>query len=477
MRANIRGALVSSAVGVVALLIVAVLGGAPSWAAGRSGDSHATRPTVARCAKAIFGLTARAEPVPGSADHALVARYAVLRTRRSAGDAIPSASLLRRALGTAGARTFDPSASVRLRRTGRHIGIYAVPAKLGPLQVPAGCASLPRLKGLDHVKAFAELESGSGAGICLISTSFTTPSSSGLPGQAAPKRRLTVVGASCESKTVLDNYVGTLGQDGGGSPMALVPDGVASLSYTFADGRKVTASVSGNLVAPPSNAQVLSSNGNGGASTLGQRLRADLPTRVTETRADGGPGRKLTRPSTLIPTAVKAVTVLRRVVSVLFSDTTSVDTSDYGAVCRARTHRCVGVTVTMKCAGIRRCTMYRTIHRYRYVTKRPPAGTSGPDTLATEPIVGRVNRYVARPRKLFLALQGNPHRRVTVLLDVDCVGRNSSDGTDSPPLRVTVPSRTRVGLPGPGRSYRACDVSALVVSARRTPVRTTVLRG
>jgi hypothetical protein len=44
-------------------------------------------------------------------------------------------------------------------------------------------------------------------------------------------------------------------------------------------------------------------------------------------------------------------------------------------------------------------------------------------------------------------------------------------------LKLAVPSRTPIGLPGPTRAFKACDVGALVLSKQPGPVHVTVARG
>ena len=137
----------------------------------------------------------------------------------------------------------------------------------------------------------------------------------------------------------------------------------------------------------------------------------------------------------------------------------------------------MAVTVATTCNTHERCHTTRTIHRYRYVTPNPPAGTTGPDTQPTAPIVGRVNRLVTRPAKLTLVLSGAAHHQVVVLLSVSCFSRNSEASSGGSPLEAAVPSRTPIALPGRARTFRACDVDALVTSSQHGPVHVTVARG
>jgi hypothetical protein len=137
----------------------------------------------------------------------------------------------------------------------------------------------------------------------------------------------------------------------------------------------------------------------------------------------------------------------------------------------------VAVIVTTTCDSHERCRTSRTIHRYRYVTAKPPSGTTGPNTQPTAPIVGRVNQFITRPTKLTLVLSGAPHHQVVVLLSVSCFSRNSEAAAGGPPLQVAVPSRTPIALPGLGRMFHGCDVGALVISNQHGPVHVTVARG
>ena len=210
------------------------------------------------------------------------------------------------------------------------------------------------------------------------------------------------------------------------------------------------------------------------AAELGRQLAAHLPTTVTESSAGAGPSVTLARPVSLIPDTVGSLPFLRRLSSSLSSSSSN---SSTGASCSARTHRCVAVTVTTTCDSHEHCYMSRTINRYRYVGAKPPAGTTGPDTQPTGPIVARVNRVITRQRKLTLVLSGALHRHVVVLLSVSCFSRNSAAGSGEPSLELAVPSRTPISLPGPARTFHSCDVGALVISSQRGTVHVTVARG
>jgi hypothetical protein len=466
--------------GLVVLVAMVVSTGSSPGAIARARGDHAL---LIRCVKAVLGHAGGfATPVAGSADPTLVSSLAVFRRARSAVDTLPAAAGLREQLGAAGATTYDPSAAVLLKRTGAHAAVYGVPASISLRALPVGCGGLPQFAGVGTYLASQAEETGSGPGACLISTQLvqSPPSFSSLPGQAAPKSTstLAVAGTVCESQAVMSGYVGALADDRLGSPdaLALIPDGVTAITYTLADGRRLIAPVAGNLVTPPAALLIPPTAHPPSATELGQQLAAHLPTTVTETGAGANPIASLNRPDSLIADAVGSFLFVRGLLT-SSSVSSSGSTSDTGASCSARTHRCVAVTVTTTCSSDERCQTTRTIHRYRYVTPKPPAGTTGPDTQPTAPIVGRVNRFITRPTKLTLVLSGAPHRQVGVLLSVSCFSRGSGAGIASPPLQVAVPSRTAIALPGPARTFRACDVGALVISSQHGRVHVTVARG
>ncbi|MGO9902321.1 MAG: hypothetical protein ACLP0J_22115 [Solirubrobacteraceae bacterium] len=74
-------------------------------------------------------------------------------------------------------------------------------------------------------------------------------------------------------------------------------------------------------------------------------------------------------------------------------------------------------------------------------------------------------------------LSGAFHHQVTVLWSVTCFARNSGASGGGPPLQVAVPSRTLIALPGPARTFNACDVDSLVISSQHGPVQVTVTNG
>jgi hypothetical protein len=471
----------AAAVGLVVLVVMVVTSAPSSGAVARGGGDRAL---LTRCVKVVLGFAGgSATPVVGSADPALVSSVAVFRRARSTVDTLPAAARLREELAAAGATTYDPSAAVLLTRTGAHAAVWGVPATISLPVLPAGCGSLPQLAGVGAYLASQADESGSGPGACMISTQLvqSEPSGSFLPGEAAPKptRTLTVAGAVCKSEAVLSGYVGALGDErlGSAHELALIPDGVTAITYALADGRQLTAPVVGNLVAPPAALSIPPTAHPLTAAVLGQQLAAHLPTTVTETGPGGYPIASLTRPDSLIADIVGSFSFLRGLLAPSSISSSSSSTSGTGASCSAGTHRCVAVTVTTTCNSHERCQTTRTIHRYRYVTAKPPAGTTGPDTQPTAPIVGRVNRFITRPAKLTLVLSGAPHHQVGVLLSVHCFSRNLASIVGAPPLQVAVPSRTPIALPGPARTLHACDVGALVTSSQHGPVHVTVAHG
>lgn len=429
-----------------------------------------------RCAAALFGPESGhpARPVAGSAGPTVVSSFAVFRRHRTAADRL-SVGGLGRTLADAGALTYDPSAAVRLLRSGAHGTLYAVPATLAAESLPAACAGRA---GARAYLAQRMDDLGSGPGACLIATQLVPPPPSLLPGRTRPGPRLVVSAAQCESEVVLSGYVGALGEGDLGTAQvhALIPDGLSSITYTFSDGHAVTAPATGNLVtlpAPLSKHRVLRHTT---ASGLARLLAARLPTTITETGSAGQPTVTLTRPASLIADSVGAYRFLRRLALVSRSRTSGTSTSSSGASCSARTHRCVAVTVTMRCPSARHCHLSRTIHRYRYRTARPPRGTTHAGRQPTGPILARVVRVLTRPTKIALQLRGAPRHRVEVLVSVMCSTRHGGAGISGPPLVVRVPSRTPIPLPGRARSFRSCDVGALVIARGRGAVRATIVR-
>lgn len=461
--------------GIAALLAGAVVAVS---AAGAATHSRA----LIRCARLMAGGgKASAHRLPGSANPQVTGELSIFRAARTSSDTLPAASNLGQALGSAEARTYDPSASVRLHIDGTQGGfVYAVPATLSPPRVPAHCAHLSGLAGVRAVLALRTLETGSGPGICLIgihafSAQNPAPPLPGKPPLRGTGTSQTLATAGCESLAVMQSYLGMFGGAllGAGFPAVLVPDGVSSVTYALADGRQATAAVTGNLLTMPVKATADSHLGKASKRKLLRVLDAQEPVTVTQNGADGTTVATYERPPSLIPELVRQFLAIRRL---LVISTTS--SEDSYVSCSARTHRCVAVVVSSTCNVRRhRCTMRRSIKRYRYVTRRPPRGTTGHLVVPTGPVRARVDRYVRHPGRLSLVLSGTPHRRVDVLLEISCFSSRNG-GTESSgsgrPLEVAVPSRTHVVTV---RRHRGCAVNALIVSSGRGPIHARLVRG
>jgi hypothetical protein len=478
---SVRSLRVSALIAVagVAGLVVVMSGAAPIAASAQGGVDRAQ---LKRCVKAVLGVGRSATPVSGIADAQVVARFSVFRRTRSPADVLPAVAHLREALARVGATTYDPSAAVRLSHDAGQRAVYAVPATVSVTTLPGGCNRLPQFAGVGVYLALQAQFTGTGSGACLISTQVQEGASSGpsLPGMPPrkPVKALAITQSACESEAVLSGYGGAVGGLRVGAPTQgiLIPDGVSALTYTLSDGHQFTVGVAGNLATPPAALSIRPGPHGLTAAELGRQLAAHLPTTVTETGA-GVPTATLTRPVALIPDAVRGFSFLRHLLRSGSVVSTSSSSSSTSASCSAQTHRCVAVTITTTCNIHEHCQMTRTIHRYRYVGTKPPRGTTGPHNQPTAPIVGRISRLITHPRKLTLVLTGAPQGQVVVLLSVNCFARNSAAGSGGPPLNVAVPSRTPIALPGPGRAFRACDVSALVTSTQRSRVSVTVARG
>ena len=485
MSARTVRALVVVAIPALAALALAV--GTSPWAAA-AGSGSADHAFLIKCEKAILFAPdpSSALPVPGSGA-ATAAQFAVFRRPRSAADVLPAGVRIASALRFAHVASYDPTRLVRLRRQGSG-GLYALPATIGPVTLPPGCGVLPQLKGLPAYLAAQQDQRGAGPGACLFAVSREPV---GIPGPYLPGARNPTVTtrprasfATCESDTILTGYTGALGT-AFGSGLALVPDGVDAIAYTLASGRRLTMSVTGNLVTTPAALVIAPSPHRLTAAALTSELVAHLPTTIAETGPSGQLVATLSRPDTLIPDLVGEVTFLSDLVASSSrsgagsagSESSSSSSVGAGAWCQTRTHRCVAVLVNSSCDRHQRCRITRAIYRYRYVGRKPPLGSTGVDTQPTAPIVGRIDRLVSRPRTLSLAISGALHRPVVVLTAVECFARNRAAGGSSPPLHVEVPSRTRIPLPGRAGSFTACAVGALVTSAQRGAVRVRIVRG
>jgi hypothetical protein len=467
--------------GLVALAVVVLSAASASSATARG---RADRALLTHCFKAVLGIGgSSATRVSGNADPTLVASLAAFRRTRSAADTLSAVARLGGALAGAGATTYDPSAAVLLKRDGAQAAVYAVPATLALSTLPADCSGLPQFADVGAFLALRALKTGSGPGACVISTQLeqSAPPSPLLPGATPPKPTTTLAVAQvvCESEAVLSGYIGALGDAlyGSGTQPALIPDGVSAISYTLADGHRFTVPVAGNLATLPTALSLQAPVQHQTAAKLAALLSAHLPTVVTETGTGAHPIASLTRPVSLVGDAVGSFSFLRGLLSLSSVSSSSSSTSGSGASCSARNHRCLAVTVTTTCNSHEHCQTSRTIHRYRYRGAKPPAGTTGPDTQPTAPIVARTNRFVTRPTKLTLVLSGTPHRQVVILLSVSCFARNLAASGGGPPLQVAVPSRTPIALPGSARTFHACDVGALVTSTQRGSVHVAVRRG
>ena len=470
-----RVVLLTSVAGLAAVVLLVVGAASPVGAIEHGRGKSAL---LDRCVRRVLGVGRSATPVTGSADPQVVSHFAIFRQTRSDADALAGAAGLRRSLAAAGASTYDPSAAVRLTRTGSRAAVYAVPARTSVLTLPAGCSHLRQFAGVGPYLALQAQETGTGPGVCLISTQLeeSAPSGVSLPGAAAPKptKTLTVANTVCQRETVLSGYVGALGDPltGPGARLVLVADGVSAITYTLANGELFTVSVARNLATAPTALSIETTPRPQTAGELRSQLAAHLPTTVIES---GTASATLTRPVSLIPDIVGDFSFLGRLLNSSVSSTSS--TSTTGASCSAHTHRCVAVTVTTTCDSNERCRTTRTILHYRYIGARPPAGTTGPDTQPTAPIVARTNRFLTRPRNLTLVLSGTAPHHVVVLLSVSCFARNSGTTGGGSPLRLAVPSRTPIALPGPARSFHACDVAALVTSSEHSSIHVTITRG
>ena len=124
-----------------------------------------------------------------------------------------------------------------------------MPARTSALRCPPAAAACRSFAGVGAYLAVRTQETGTGPGVCLISTQLeaSAPSGVALPGAAAPKptKTLTVAQTVCQSETVLSGYVGALGDSlpGSGARLVLVPDGVSAITYTLANGHLFTVPV------------------------------------------------------------------------------------------------------------------------------------------------------------------------------------------------------------------------------------------
>jgi len=264
--------------GAVALAIVG--------AASPAGATTNASALLTHCARVLLGVErSPATPVVDSADPLLVSRFAILRRTRTHADDLPAAARLRPSLAFANATTYDPSAAVLLSRSGAQGSVYAVPATMALPVLPTECTRLPRFAGAGAYLALQAQETGSGPGACLVATQpeQVAPDGQSLPGAPPPRpaRTLTVAGAACASEAILSGYRGTLG-DGLLSPhtrLALIPDGISTITYTRANGRQFTVPVARNVARVPATLSTPSPVRHPGATELGRLLTTRCPRR------------------------------------------------------------------------------------------------------------------------------------------------------------------------------------------------------
>jgi hypothetical protein len=468
------------------VVIAALATSGAALATGATGSRGAGTRLLGRCAAIALGLGgSRAAAAPGSADPGVEAQFALLRRPRTAADALPAGADVPLILSSGGAGSFDPAASVKVESLPHHATLYAVPATVRSPVLPAVCASLPQGPDLAGVVALDAEAIGSGPGVCLVTVARALEIGR-LPGKQLP--HVLAQEASCASATVLAGYPGATGlhREAASSPF-LVPDGITSLTDTFADGRQVTIPVSGNLAtaprvkAPPSGSTRL---------TIAQ-LRADLiaavPTTVTEVGAAGAPVATLARPDDLVGNLVASFRLLRSALRGL-TGATSTGSSGATVSCQSGTHRCTSVTLSSAChsgpsgglgGGPPRCRLDRRIRRFRRSGSTPAGHAGAPNPLLTAPIRARVAQRVTHPGKLTLVLKGAPQDHVGVFASVNCFsGASAASGNPGLPIvDAAVPSRTPLTLPGPASTHHTCVVNALVTSTRHDAIRVSVARG
>jgi hypothetical protein len=411
----------------------------------------------------------------------VAAELSIFRVTRTAADTLPAAGDLGHALARAHATTYDPSASVRVNLGLVKGGpLYAVPATLTAPSLPARCAHLRALAGLRAVFALYAQAAGTGPGVCLITTQLVPAESpvSILPGKRPGKRGKshTVATANCESLTAMASYLGAtgFGLTGTAPSVALVPDGVSSVTYAFSGAPSVTRPVYGNLVTIPGSNASSVHLGTVSRAKLLRRIAALTPATVTETDASGAAVATYTRPTSLVPALANEVLLVSRLLKVVVSS----GSQQVFASCSAQTHRCVAAVVSTRCdSRHHRCTMHRTVHRYRYVGRRPPRGTTGTVEVPTGRIRARVSQYVTRPGKVNLVLRGTPHHHADVVVATSCYAGHhgaTRSAVDRQPLRVAVPSHSRIATV---RRHRTCAVNVLVTSTQPGPIHARLARG
>jgi hypothetical protein len=415
-----------------------------------------------KCLRLVLsGSDRSARAVPGSAGQDVLAQFAALRDA-SGNVTLPGSVHLAQALGASEVTSYDPSRLVELKTIGQET-LYAVPATIAKPTLPPGCAKLPKLAGIDTFLAGVELIHGVGPGACLLGI---LPATTAPVGAGSLTSGPVLDGTDCESSRALAGYAGVFGSV---AQHTLIPDGIDTLQYAFADGRKVTASVSHNLVESTSTLN-LGSGSQLSRATLTSRVEAALPTSITE--SGPGPYADVTypRPSALVVDAVGAAMFVDRLAELLAPSSSSGSGSTIGGTaCSRRTHRCVTYAITTTC-GERHCSISRRIRRFRYEgNKLPTFANAKLPALATAPIVGKASIALTKRKHLQLALAGAPRKRVAVFLSIDCVRRNTAAVGGGPTLYLAVPSRTAIPaseIPGPGK----CVANVLVTSTTPGPV-------
>jgi hypothetical protein len=461
----------------LASLALAALG--VESAAGAATRGPTDKKLLERCVVAALGTAGKpARAAAGSADPGLASEITLLRRPRTTTDALPAGKDIGEVLGGAGAQTYDPSATIRVTSSSGDKAVFAVPATLLSVTLPAECKGDPRLAGLGAEVALRNEEVGSGPGLCLLSVE---PAPHGLPiapgpGPTPAPAPLIPAAADCESTLVLDGYVGALGDPltAGAPDLALIPDGITAITYTFADGHQSTVPVSGN-VASITQPAVSGKPRDPTLAHLRRQLDARLPTTVTELGADGAPVATLPRPRTLIADSIASFAFFKKELNAASGSGGA--SIAKGIDCRRSTHRCTEVVVTTGCNG-QHCHIGREIRHYRYTGHKPAAGSPTEGGLLTAPIRGRLNGRLANPKKLTLVLTGPSHRRVGVIVAVSCFSSQGESGSDGTPLlKVAVPSRTPLTIPPHAHRLKACSVNALVTSTKRGAIHARVVRG
>jgi hypothetical protein len=468
---------VAIGVGVVALALHARTTSPSATVSGGGGAPL----SLSQCVRDAFGVArGPATALAGSMPSEVSARFGVFRGSRAAARSARALGGLRQELAHAGARSFDPSRVVVLFRAGGGRTVYGVPAMIAGPTLPAGCrGAVARTPGLKALLAMEATQTGSGPGVCMVTTQVesTVPTGPYLPGAAPPRRvrSVAVTAAVCHSAAVLSSYTGAFGYSLGlpGGQIALFHDGIASVTYAFGNGRHVTVAVARNIAQLSSSLFPASQLQSATVTAQLRALASATPAVVTERGADGSTIETIPRPPQYFTGLAQSLAFLRRGLKA----TRTVSASGAGggsestvASCSARSRRCIAVVISTTCDSALRCRISRTVARYRYVGSRPPAGTTGAIALPTAPIVARAGRLLAPPRTPTLVLSGAPQVRVRALVSATCSGATSGVSAPAQTLELPVPSRTAIPLPAGSKSMRACGVAVLILSTRRSAV-------